>query len=418
MVDDPDQQHRQYTADVVLYWMRRRGLTRQVFADRLGRSVSWLDKVRAGDRQLDRLSVLRQIAAVLDVPLEVLIEPVEAERRALCPDQHEIEAVRRALSRYDAITNVFRPGGQALPEPDLPGLERAVRYGWMAFQAANYQAVGRMLADLIRAGQAAVWQLEGDSRRTAQTWLAWAYQLTAATAFKLGDARLGWLAADRGIQVAEQTEDLTLIGSAARRVAYALSATGQGRAAVTMVRAAAGRLEPKLAHADPAFVSAYGMLLLKGSIAAAQLGHAADVRDLQQAALDAALRLGEREHNEHWSAFGATNVGVHEVAALADMQGGGLVVEAAARIDRGDLMRLPRERRASCLLDVTRGYLQWGRREDAARTLLQADQLAPEEVRCRRMTRAVLTELVRSYPRGSRPSGAVLTLARAVGVPT
>ena len=74
----------------------------------------------------------------------------------------------------------------------------------MAFQSANYQVIGQLLANLIRDAQAAVWQLGNDERRQAQTWLAWTYQLTAATAFKLGDAQLGWVAADRGIQVAEQ----------------------------------------------------------------------------------------------------------------------------------------------------------------------------------------------------------------------
>src|SRR5262249_13713358 len=106
---DPDHAQRQETAAVVLYWMRRRGLTRQVFGDRMGKSLSWVDKIRAGDRQLDRLSVLRQIASVLDVPLAVLIDAEEAERRRSCPDDREIAAVRQALRRYDAITNVFRP---------------------------------------------------------------------------------------------------------------------------------------------------------------------------------------------------------------------------------------------------------------------------------------------------------------------
>lgn len=137
-----------------------------------------------------------------------------------------------------------------------------------------------MLPDLIRDCQAAAWQIDGAAERTAKAWLAWTYQLTASTAFKLGDAQLGWVAADRGIQVAEQTEDLTLIGSAARRVAHALSATAQNNDAAQLVRSAADRLAPHLADADPAFVSAYGMLLLKGSIAAAKLYQAADARDL------------------------------------------------------------------------------------------------------------------------------------------
>jgi transcriptional regulator with XRE-family HTH domain len=412
---DPDHAQRQETAAVVLYWMQRRGLTRKIFADRMGKSLSWVDKIRAGDRQLDRLSVLRQIASVLDIPLAVLVDPDEAERQRTCPDDREIDAIRHALRRYDAITNVFRPNGDVLPEPDLAKLERSVRFGWMAFQASNYQVIGQLLADLIHDAQAAVWQLEDDDRRQAQAWLAWTYQLTAATAFKLGDAQLGWVAADRSIQIAEQTGDLTLIGSAARRVAHALSATHQSDDAVELVKSAASRLEPHLGSADPAFVSAYGMLLLKGSIAAARLEQAADVRDLQDEALAVAARL-ETDRNEHWSAFGTTNVLVHRVSALADMQGGGRVIEAAADISYGDMMHLPRERRASHLLDVTRGHLQAGQRDEAAATLLDADQLAPEEVRCRDLTRQIITDLVRSYPRGLTPMISVTKLARAVGV--
>jgi transcriptional regulator with XRE-family HTH domain len=77
---------------VVLYWMQRRGTTRQIFADRMGKSLSWVDKIRAGDRQLDRLSVLRQIASVLGIPLSILIDTAEAERQRTCPDGGEIAA--------------------------------------------------------------------------------------------------------------------------------------------------------------------------------------------------------------------------------------------------------------------------------------------------------------------------------------
>jgi transcriptional regulator with XRE-family HTH domain len=412
---DPGQERRRETAAVALYWMRRRGMTRQIFADRMGKSLSWVDKIRTGDRQLDRLSVLRQISGVLDIPLAVLIDPEDAERRRSCPDDREINAVRDALRRYDVITNVFRPDDVRLPEPDPVKLERMVRFSWMAFQASNYQVVGQVLADLIRDAQAAVWQLNGDERQQAQTWLAWTYQLAAEISFKLGDAQLGWVAADRGIQVAEQTGDLTLIGSAARRVGHALMAACQGGDAVALIKSAVNRLEPQLRIAEPAFVSAYGALLLKGSIAAARADRAADVRDFQNGALAVAARLGT-DRNENWSAFGTTNVLMHRVSALADMHGGGRVIEAAAEIPTDDLMRLPRERRVSYLLDVTRGHLQAGQRDKAAVTLLNAHQLAPAEVRCRPKTKLIITDLVRSYPRGSTPMAAVTKLARVVGV--
>lgn len=50
---------------------------------------------------------------------------------------------------------------------------------------------------------------------------------------------------------------------------------------------------------------------------------------------------------------------------------------------------------------MTRGYLQWGKRDEAANTLLDADQLAPQEARCRSLTRQIITDLLRSYPRTS-----------------
>jgi transcriptional regulator with XRE-family HTH domain len=113
-----EQQRRSQVADVVLYWMRRRGLTRQVFADRLGKSLSWVDKIRNGDRQLDRLSVLRHIARILDVPLQVLIDPEETERQSLCPDDQEINAIRSALRRrYQCVPTEWKCAAGAEPRP-------------------------------------------------------------------------------------------------------------------------------------------------------------------------------------------------------------------------------------------------------------------------------------------------------------
>jgi hypothetical protein len=141
------------------------------------------------------------------------------------------------------------------------------------------------------------------------------------------------------------------------------------------------------------------------------------VRDLRTEALSVATRLGDGR-NEHWSAFGATNIRVHQVAALADLRSGGRVIEAAAAIPRGDPVRRPRERRAAHCLDVATGYLQWGKRDEAASTLLEADRLAPEEVRCRSVTRQIIADLVRSCPRSSSVPAGLAKLARVTGVAT
>src|SRR5689334_23329198 len=57
----------------VAYWRGRRNMSQQLFADRLGRSKSWVEKVERGVRRLDRYSVITDIAGVLRVDIEQLL---------------------------------------------------------------------------------------------------------------------------------------------------------------------------------------------------------------------------------------------------------------------------------------------------------------------------------------------------------
>lgn len=170
------------------------------------------------------------------------------------------------------------------------------------------------------------------------------------------------------------------------------------RRALDLVHATADRLDTDLDRVPTTYLSAYGMLLLKGSIAAARLDDAALCRDLNLEAGRIAARLGG-DRNDDWTAFGPTNVAVHRVSALADMQEAGRVIDAAAAMTEGQLLGLPKERRANHLIDVARGYSQWGKRDQAVELLIQADHLARQEVRCRPHTHTLIAELVRSYPR-------------------
>src|SRR5262245_42136241 len=124
MADDQDAARRQEIAARVVYWMQRRGFTRKLFADRMGKSISWVDKIKSGDRQLDRLSVLEQIAAVLDVRLSTLLDPDEAAHAENCADGVEIQALQEALQRYDGIC-----GAPELDQtPDLRSLTHTLHY--------------------------------------------------------------------------------------------------------------------------------------------------------------------------------------------------------------------------------------------------------------------------------------------------
>jgi hypothetical protein len=95
------------------------------------------------------------------------------------------------------------------------------------------------------------------------------------------------------------------------------------------------------------------------------------------------------------TALGPTNVGLHRVAVLVDLGDGGAAVEAAREVNPDGLAMLPKERRANFHIDVARGHALAGRRDPAVRALLDAETLAPDEVRCRPMATALITELQR-----------------------
>ena len=73
----------------VSYWRSRRRMSQQVFADRLSKSKSWVDKVERGVRRLDKFSVVYEIADVLQVDVQLLLgrEPERRPGSANCIDQ-------------------------------------------------------------------------------------------------------------------------------------------------------------------------------------------------------------------------------------------------------------------------------------------------------------------------------------------
>ena len=274
-------------------------------------------------------------------------------------------------------------------------LRQRVDYLWLAFEAADYEVLGRALPAVLRDGQRSHAALRdaASARVLAET-----YQITASTARKLGEFDLAWIAGDRGLAVAEEAADPLLTATGAYRVANALLAMGRVDAAYALNVSIAGRLEPNL-QTRP--TSVYGTMLLQAAIASARRGDNRGSRDLIREAYEVGERVGPTRNDYH-TAFGPVNVGIHRVSTLVELGEGGTAVEAAAVVPREDLGQLPRERRANHLVDVARGYSQWGRREQALATLLDAEQLAPAEVRCRPMARATITDLVHRS-RGTTP---------------
>ena len=140
----------------VAYLRAQRRMSQQVFADRLGKSKSWVDKVERGVRRLDKFSTIAEIAKVLQVDVSVLTDGGPEQERRVATAQGgrrvDVAEIRAALERYDKISTLYVPGPSALP---LSELRKAVDHAWMAFQHANYAGLAKVLPKLIREAQAA-----------------------------------------------------------------------------------------------------------------------------------------------------------------------------------------------------------------------------------------------------------------------
>lgn len=397
----------------VAYWRNRRRMSQQVFADRLGKSKSWVDKIERGVRRLDRFSVINEIADVLQIDIQVLMgrDPTRKPGVIDCIDQIDVAEIRAALERYDKISTFFMPS----PEPlALPELRKAVDHAWLTFQHSKYGALARMLPRLLRDAQAANAAYADDEGRRAAHLLAQVYQLASSTLRKLGESDLAWLAADRAIMVCRRAQDDLLAGIATTRVANALAALGRFRPALEVNVNVAGQIAPGPGQeATAERLSVYGHLLLQGAMAAARLGDAATVRDLVGGAQEAAKQIGG-DQNHYWTSFGPTNVAFHKAAAEVEMGEGGLAVETHESIDPHDFAAMLPERRAHHLLDLARGFVQVGAVERASETLLDAHFLAPSEIRCRPIAHELVAKVLRRT-NGSAPA-AVAELADQMGV--
>ncbi|MEU8082525.1 hypothetical protein AB0B57_02665 [Micromonospora sp. NPDC049101] len=208
---------------------------------------------------------------------------------------------------------------------------------------------------------------------------------------KLDEAHLAWLAADRAMSVA--TGDRTSLGCAAVRLGQVLRTSGRVRS--VMLAAAYQIAPPDPDTGEPQEVSLCGALLVQAALIAATSGDDRATADLLDEAADMATRVGEG-HDHHHTAFGPTAVELARVAAAVELgDGPEVLVRHDKAIGRDGWRWLPVEHRAAHLVDAARAHLQAADHTDAARLLMQADSIAPAEVRHRPAVREVVAHVAR-----------------------
>ncbi|WP_428966453.1 helix-turn-helix domain-containing protein [Micromonospora fluostatini] len=393
----------------VAYWRGRRGLTQQHLADFLGKSKSWVDKVERGVRRLDKLSVLHDIAAALRVDVDRLLttdssEPIPSGRMVEASNEAKVDELRAVLTRYDHTA-------PASPVVGLPILRRSIDYAWFALHAAAYPRLVTSLPNVIVDAQGA--HAECRSAETA-TILSEAYQVAADLLRKLGNHHLAWLAADRGVAVSTGADDRVLSARAALVLAGTVRDSGQPRHTLEICINVAHDMAPAdPLDADPEHLTVYGSLLLQAAMGAAHLDHPDTVRDLvDEAAGVAAAAAGARDvYRTH---FGEPLIGViRTAAAVALKEPDQALAEHLQTTAHPKYVTLPAAVRADHLVDVARAHLDNKDATAAGRHLVQADRIAPAEVRERP---AVLDLLRKTLLATDQPGSDLRALVTAAGV--
>ncbi|WP_143020489.1 helix-turn-helix domain-containing protein [Sinosporangium album] len=374
-------------------WRERRNLTQEEFGTHMGRSRSWVQKLESGHRQLDpRISVLEQACKVLDIPLEALLSDQSSDNAEKCVDAAEVVVIKEAFHRYDVISGNY---SEATAPVDINLLKRQAAYGWDAFQAAHYSAIGRLLPALIVNAGSAVQATDGTNRLAALRHAALVYQLACAVLVKFSDAATASIAAHHAVTSAERSGDPITIAASIRQLVHAFLAGQQVESAIEIAVAAQGRLYSALLQEGEAGISVYGMLLLKAAVAAADADDAPLATELIDESSSLATQLG-RDSNIMWTGYGPTNCLLHRVSTHVQLQDGEAALSAAQAIDPGAFDSLPRERRAAHTIDLAHSHALVGKTDQALTALLAGERLAPQEVHCRPHAHKVITRLLRA----------------------
>lgn len=310
-------------------------------------------------------------------------------------------ADEQAPDVISAIADALHVGAADYPWRDRAQLDRDVTRAWELRQSSEYARLGELLTDLLR---------DVGSRQDETVPAIHAYNLASAMCKGIGAHEMSAILADRAYQAARQDGSPLLIGATRMRVANSYLAAGRYAEAIAVAVAAAGDLPPRN-DSPPEEIATFGSLVLTAAVAAARMGEAAQAWEFLGHARAATAFQGQ-DHADLYAVFGPANLAIHGVQVATELGDGR---EALHRAERADPARLPavlRERRVTLLVDIARAQRMQGSNGDAAETLLEAERVAPLEVRYSSAARGLVSELLSA----GRASGELRALAGRLNV--
>ncbi|HEU0086735.1 MAG TPA: helix-turn-helix transcriptional regulator [Pseudonocardiaceae bacterium] len=279
------------------------------------------------------------------------------------------------------------------------------------YQMADYDAAAQLLSAVLTGLQNSGTDDSHDDclvgTLTARHAAAVAYLAAAKLATKLGDVGLASVTADRALLAAKECEHPALVGAATYQVACALLLTGELADAAQIVVAGAENIASisattRLNCRPEEALSVQGALLLLLGIIAARQGD----DSIAQKALRDAGQLADQlrgDSNWLWTAFGSTNVAIHQLSVQSRLGNAQKAAQIAEVIDTDSLPVVLRGRRAQIHLEL--GWAAAGQADDAIAVLhlLEAERVAEQAVSRNASARALLSALLARERRGVTP---------------
>ncbi|BCL29352.1 helix-turn-helix domain-containing protein [Streptomyces aurantiacus] len=375
---------------------RAAGMSQADLATAMGRSESWVSQVERGVQPVERLAILQALAdalgtSVRDVRPDAPPSSADQVDEAPAPESNDLDGLRVALTGHPALGSLFDRGPSSLT-PSLAEFRQLVDQAWEYVHASSFAALSDHLVKLLPDIEVAVRHAPAADRVELHSLRARSYQAAAASFTRQDQADAAWVAADRALQAAEMAGQPLEVVASLFRMAHAFMRQQHMDQAEQAARSAVEVLSPRVD--DPACpaeeLSLLGAMNLVLAVINAREGNRSETHVRLNRARELAARLGE-DRNDFDTEFGPTNVKLHSVSTAVELGDAGLALETAAEIDAGVLSS---ERQSRFLLDVARAHAQRRHVGEATAALLEAETLAPEQIRDHHSAREVIRDLI------------------------
>ncbi|MFD3911187.1 multiprotein-bridging factor 1 family protein [Streptomyces sp. NPDC058603] len=384
------------TGDRIRLYRQRKGLSQTAFGGLIGRSEDWVSKVERGVIPVDKLSVLLEMSRVLDVRELSELTGRSIALTANGSHEHEsVPAIRRALNTISSQLGADLPGAPLAPAE----LAQRVSDAWHSYEhdVDRYAVVGPQLPTLLAEAHYAARNADTNGESSVARSVISLHHLLQVFLRRVGEQTLSRVAADRALQLADQTGDPVLLGASAWNMAGILTSAGDVAESAALARSAMEVTTPG-DDASPELLSVHGALHLAAAVATMRDGRPAAAWDLLHDADHVARRAGE-DRNDWRTSFGPTNVAMHGVH-LAGEEGDATEALRLADTVEDDNPVLPLERRTRYMVEVMNANRL---KQDDYATLYMIGRIrktSPEEVKFFPLVR----EAVRDLLKRERPS--------------